>query len=80
LDGIIEDPATGSACAAAIALLTTFDPRDRAELAWRIHQGVDMGRPSLLSGRTTKNQGAVTGTHIGGRCVAVLEGILNLPD
>jgi trans-2,3-dihydro-3-hydroxyanthranilate isomerase len=80
LDGIIEDPATGSACAAAIALLTTLDPRDRAELAWRIHQGVDMGRPSLLSGRTTENQGAVTGTHIGGRCVAVLEGILNLPD
>ncbi len=80
LDGIIEDPATGSACAAAIALLATLDPRDRAELAWRIHQGVDMGRPSLLSGRTTKNQGALTGTHIGGRCVAVLEGILNLPD
>jgi trans-2,3-dihydro-3-hydroxyanthranilate isomerase len=79
LDGIIEDPATGSACAAAIALLATLDPRDRAELAWRIHQGVDMGRPSLLSGRTTKNQGVVTGTHIGGRCVAVLEGILNLP-
>jgi trans-2,3-dihydro-3-hydroxyanthranilate isomerase len=78
LDGIIEDPATGSACAAAIALLATLDPRDRAELDWRIHQGVDMGRPSLLLGRTTKNQGAVTGTHIGGRCVAVLEGILNL--
>jgi trans-2,3-dihydro-3-hydroxyanthranilate isomerase len=78
LDGIIEDPATGSACAAAIALLATLDPRDRAELAWRIHQGVDMGRPSLLLGRTTKNQGAVTGTHIGGRCVAVLEGVLNL--
>lgn len=78
LDGIIEDPATGSACAAAIALLATLDPRDRAELAWRIHQGVDMGRPSLLLGRTTKNQGMLTGTHIGGRCVAVLEGILDL--
>jgi trans-2,3-dihydro-3-hydroxyanthranilate isomerase len=79
LDGIIEDPATGSACAAAIALLATLDPRDRSELAWRIHQGVDMGRPSLLLGRTLKNQGAVTGTHIGGRCVAVLEGTFELP-
>jgi trans-2,3-dihydro-3-hydroxyanthranilate isomerase len=78
LDGIIEDPATGSACAAAIALLATLDPRDRAERSWRIHQGVDMGRPSLLLGRTAKNQGAVISTHIGGRCVAVLEGILDL--
>ena len=78
LDGIIEDPATGSACAAAIALLATLDPRDRAETAWRIHQGVDMGRPSLLFGRTAKNQGIVIGTHIGGRCVAVLEGSLEL--
>jgi trans-2,3-dihydro-3-hydroxyanthranilate isomerase len=79
LDGVIEDPATGSACAAAIALLATLDPRDRSELAWRIHQGVDMGRPSLLLGRTVKNQGTVTGTHIGGRCVAVFEGSLELP-
>ena len=78
LDGIIEDPATGSACAAAIALLATLDPRDRAEQSWRIHQGVDMGRPSLLLGRTAKNQGAVISTHIGGRCVAVLEGTLDL--
>ena len=78
LDGIIEDPATGSACAAAIALLATLDPRDRAERSWRIHQGVDRGRPSLLLGRTAKNQGAVISTHIGGRCVAVLEGVLDL--
>jgi trans-2,3-dihydro-3-hydroxyanthranilate isomerase len=78
LDGIIEDPATGSACAAAIALLATLDPRDRAELKWRIHQGVDMGRPSLLEGRTPKNQGTVIGTYIGGNCVAVFEGILDL--
>jgi trans-2,3-dihydro-3-hydroxyanthranilate isomerase len=84
LDGIVEDPATGSACAAAIALLATLESggRDaatggRAELAWRIHQGADMGRPSLLFGRTAID-GAVTATHIGGRCVAVLEGTLAL--
>lgn len=78
LDGIVEDPATGSACAATIALLATLQPDERAELAWRIHQGADMGRPSLLLGRTAKDAGAVTGTHIGGRCVAVLEGTLFL--
>jgi len=48
LDGIVEDPATGSACAATIALLATLMVRPRDQLAWRIHQGVDMGRPSLL--------------------------------
>jgi len=78
LDGIVEDPATGSACAASIALLATLTPGDRAELAWRIHQGVDMGRPSLLVGRTSSRDSKVIATHIAGRCVAVLEGTLVL--
>jgi trans-2,3-dihydro-3-hydroxyanthranilate isomerase len=78
LDGVVEDPATGSACAATIALLATLESHPTAELAWRIHQGVDMGRPSLLLGRTAVHEGAVTATHIGGRCVAVLEGTLTL--
>jgi trans-2,3-dihydro-3-hydroxyanthranilate isomerase len=78
LDGIVEDPATGSACAATIALLATLESHEPADRAWRIHQGVDMGRPSLLLGRTATHHGAVTATHIGGRCVAVLEGTLVL--
>jgi trans-2,3-dihydro-3-hydroxyanthranilate isomerase len=78
LDGIVEDPATGSACAATIALLATLGMDEPAERAWRIHQGVDMGRPSLLLGRTVTRGATVIGTHIGGRCVAVLEGTLAL--
>jgi trans-2,3-dihydro-3-hydroxyanthranilate isomerase len=78
LDGIVEDPATGSACAATITLLATLESDERADRAWRIHQGVDMGRPSLLLGRTAAHDGAVTATYIGGRCVAVLEGSLVL--
>jgi trans-2,3-dihydro-3-hydroxyanthranilate isomerase len=84
LDGVIEDPATGSACAAAIALLATLGsnnpgvdggtPGARPARAWRIHQGVDLGRPSLLLGRTAFREGAVIDTFIGGRCVPVLEG------
>ncbi len=84
LDGVMEDPATGSACAAAITLLTSLESNDRSgdggtvsdrtESAWRIHQGVDLGRPSLLLGRTTIREGAVIDTFIGGRCVSVLEG------
>jgi trans-2,3-dihydro-3-hydroxyanthranilate isomerase len=78
LDGIVEDPATGSACAATIALLATLGAGAGDELAWRIHQGVDMGRPSLLLGRTSLRDGKLAATHIGGRCIAVLEGTLNL--
>ena len=77
LDGVMEDPATGSACAAAITLLATLESAGSAksgERAWRIHQGDDMGRPSLLLGRTAIREGRAAGTHIGGRCVAVLEG------
>jgi trans-2,3-dihydro-3-hydroxyanthranilate isomerase len=84
LDGVIEDPATGSAGAAAIALLASLQPEPRTDRAWRIHQGVDMGRPSLLLGRTVAHdvggaaEGAPRETHIGGRCVAVFEGTLDL--
>ena len=74
LDGIVEDPATGSAAAATAALLTTLAGNAQTECSWRIHQGVDMGRPSLLVARTTRRNGALEGVHIGGRCVAVMEG------
>jgi trans-2,3-dihydro-3-hydroxyanthranilate isomerase len=74
LDGIVEDPATGSACGAAIALLATLQARGSAERAWRIHQGVDMGRPSLLLGRTVARDANTMDTYIGGRCIPMLEG------
>ena len=78
LDGIVEDPATGSACAATIALLATLERDARTLRNWRVHQGVDMGRPSLLAGRTRSRDSQVTETYIGGRCVAVLNGTLTL--
>jgi len=44
--GLSEDPATGSATAAAAALLAELDGASDGELKLRIGQGVDMGRPS----------------------------------
>ena len=49
-----EDPATGSATAAAAALLADLDGERDGELKLRIGQGVDMGRPSLLLTRVAK--------------------------
>lgn len=45
--GVVEDPATGAAAAAFGGYLRTIGLVDRPR-AITIHQGVDMGRPSLL--------------------------------
>jgi len=76
--GLSEDPATGSATAAAAALLADLDGVSDGELKLRIGQGVDMGRPSLLLTRVRKQGGAVTSVHVGGACVMMMEGTLRL--
>jgi trans-2,3-dihydro-3-hydroxyanthranilate isomerase len=78
LDGIVEDPATGSAAAATLSLLAALRSERDAELSWRIEQGVEMGRPSLLKGRTEKHEGNVTAVHIGGFAVQVMSGVFDL--
>ncbi len=79
LDAIVEDPATGSAAAATIARLAEINAERDAHLSWRIEQGADMGRPSLLLGRTVKRGGAVIAVHIAGHAVAVMQGVLHAP-
>lgn len=74
LDGVPEDPATGSANCALIGLLAHLDTQDDGEWQWRIAQGVDMGRPSELFGRVEKTRGAVSRVCIGGYSVPVFEG------
>jgi trans-2,3-dihydro-3-hydroxyanthranilate isomerase len=79
LDGIPEDPATGSAAAATIALLATLRPERDGEISWHIEQGVDMGRPSVLLGRTEKRDGILTAVHIAGFVVQVMRGVIDFP-
>jgi len=74
--GLSEDPATGSATGAAAALLGELDTTRDGEVALRIGQGFDMGRPSLLLTRAIKQNGAVVATHVGGNCVQIMEGTL----
>ena len=73
--GMVEDPATGSATAAAAALLASLGG---GELSLRVGQGFDMGRPSLLLARVAG--GVAPSVHVGGRCVAVMEGLLHQPQ
>jgi len=63
---------------AAAALLADLDDRQDGELSLTMGQGVDMGRSSLLLTRVRKQAGAVVSAHVGGRCVAVMEGTFHL--
>jgi trans-2,3-dihydro-3-hydroxyanthranilate isomerase len=76
--GLSEDPATGSATAAAAALLADLDGTRDGELKLAIGQGVDMGRPSLLLTRVLKANGVIASAHIGGGCVQMMEGTFRL--
>jgi trans-2,3-dihydro-3-hydroxyanthranilate isomerase len=78
LHGVIEDPATGSANVALIGLLASLRGEPDLRLAMTIAQGTEMGRPSLLDALAEKNGGTVTATYIGGRCVPVMQGVLDL--
>jgi trans-2,3-dihydro-3-hydroxyanthranilate isomerase len=76
--GIPEDPATGSANVALIGLLAHLRPEPNLRISKAIAQGVEMGRPSLLLAEAEKTKGIVTATYIGGRCVPVMSGTLEL--
>jgi trans-2,3-dihydro-3-hydroxyanthranilate isomerase len=76
LDGVPEDPATGSANCALAGLLAAVDPATDGSFQWRIAQGVEMGRPSLLEAGAEKRDGQVTTTRVGGASVVVSEGFL----
>jgi len=76
--GIPEDPATGSANVALIGLLAHLRPESDLRISKTIAQGVEMGRPSVLQAEAEKKRGTVTATYIGGRCVPVMSGTIEL--
>ena len=78
LDGVPEDPATGSANCALAGLLAHYDAAVDGSFRWRIAQGVEMGRPSVLQARSEKRAGAVVTTRVGGSCVLVSEGSIEV--
>lgn len=76
--GIIEDAATGSANVTLAGLLADIRPETDMQFVTSIRQGDELDRPSLLVAEADKENGAVTATRIGGRCVQVMEGKLAL--
>ena len=78
LSGVPEDPATGSAGCAVAGLITHYHGETGGEYSYQIAQGVEMGRPSMLLARAVKSNGIVQSTWIGGACVLVSEGFMEI--
>jgi trans-2,3-dihydro-3-hydroxyanthranilate isomerase len=78
LSGVPEDPATGSASCVLAGLLAHFDAQRSGNYAYHIAQGVEMGRPSTLAARAKKADGEVTETGVGGPCVKVSQGFIEV--
>ena len=77
-DGVPEDPATGSANCALAGLLSHCQAAADGTTSWRIAQGVEMGRPSVLEAGAEKRGGVVVATRVGGASVLVSEGTIEV--
>jgi len=78
LDGVPEDPATGSANCALVAMLGHFKTEADGDFSWRIAQGVEMKRPSELCARVKKRSGLITDVWVSGTCQMVSEGYIEI--
>jgi trans-2,3-dihydro-3-hydroxyanthranilate isomerase len=78
LVGVPEDAASGSPNVALGGLLASLRPEPDLKFALRIGQGVDMGRPSLLEAGAEKQNGKITSLSIGGGCVPMMRGVLEV--
>jgi trans-2,3-dihydro-3-hydroxyanthranilate isomerase len=76
LQGVAEDPATGSAAAAFAGYLAAHGGYRDGDHLLRIEQGYEMGRPSLIELALKIASGALTGASIGGSAVVVMEGVI----
>jgi len=77
-DGIAEDPATGSAAAALAGVVHLFDRPPEGNHKRTIEQGLEMGRPSMITLTLEVRGGKLSGVRIGGHAVSVLEGTLSV--
>ena len=75
---IPEDPATGSAAAALGGYLGARFSQADGTRRWRIEQGFEMRRPSILELEVDFANSAVSGVRVGGGTVLVCEGTMEI--
>jgi trans-2,3-dihydro-3-hydroxyanthranilate isomerase len=74
--GIAEDPATGSAAAAFAGMLAASEKLADGEHDFRIEQGYEMGRPSLIDLSLAIERGKLISAAIAGEAVLIAEGAI----
>jgi len=77
-DGVPEDPRYWRANCALAGLLSHYEAATDGTTSWRIAQGMEMGRPSVLEASAEKRGGVVVVTRVGGASVLVSEGIIEV--
>lgn len=78
--GVIEDPATGSACASLGGYLASRSGSGDDTRRWVVEQGFEMGRPSILEVEADVSGGAVRAVRVGGASVLIAEGTVAVPS
>jgi len=80
-EGILEDPATGSAAGPLGCYLSRYGlTANSGETRSVLEQGIEMGRPSFLNIRIQHTGDDITAVHVGGSCCYMGSGQLELPD
>lgn len=80
-EGIVEDPATGSAAGPLGCYLSRYGvTAGKGEVKSVLEQGIEMGRPSFLHIRIGHSDNEITAVHVGGSCVYMGSGQLELPE
>lgn len=77
--GIIEDPATGSAVAALGGYLGAREAATSGNFSYVVEQGFEIRRPSILELEVDKTDGEVSAVRVGGSAVMVSEGMMDVP-
>lgn len=77
--GVEEDPATGSGAAILAGCLAARLSERDGEFAWRIEQGIALGRPSVIEAQAEKRAGRIVRIWVGGFTVVVGEGAMTVP-
>ena len=76
LQGVAEDPATGSAAGPLACYLARRGADTGGTVAFRFEQGLEMGRESLLEASVDRAGDAITAVRVGGAARIVAEGRL----
>ena len=78
--GIAEDSATGSAATALGGYLGDTASVVSGTLTYRLEQGFEMNRPSLIDIEIDRHDGRTTAIRVGGESVPIMQGTLTFPD